>query len=160
MPTIRRQTGRIALALSVYGLVLLCLNSPSVAEAHVGTITGARIAADTGVPRTSQVIDAPYTLGPNASVSSDTARLIMQSDGNLVVYDEFNIPRWASNTLNRGYKAEFQTDGNFVVYTRSGHPVWASETSGHPGAKLAVQDDGNVVIYDGSQPIWATDTAH
>lgn len=69
---------------------------------------------------------APFTLNHNQSVSSNTARLIMQSDGNLVIYDEFNRARWASNTVGRGWTARLQTDGNFVVYTRSNRPVWAS----------------------------------
>lgn len=52
---------------------------------------------------------------------------IMQPDGNLVVYDEFNRSRWHSNTFN------------------------------HPGSRLVVQDDGNVVIYrpDG-RAVWST----
>ncbi|MEU6998251.1 hypothetical protein [Nonomuraea sp. NPDC046570] len=106
------------------------------------------------------VLNAPYVLSHDDSVSSAAARLVLQRDGNLVVYDEFNSPRWASNTVHRGHRAVFQTDGNFVVYTVSGKPVWASGTHGHPGSRLSVQDDGNVVIYDGSQAIWATGTDH
>ncbi|MGE7439811.1 hypothetical protein [Kitasatospora sp. NPDC001175] len=108
----------------------------------------------------NQTINAPFTFQRGQSVTSDEALLIMQSDGNLVVYDEFNSPRWASNTVREGWTAAFQADGNFVVYTREGHPVWASNTWGHPGSRLVAQDDGNVVIYDGSQPIWATHTNH
>ena len=103
---------------------------------------------------------APFTLNRNQSISSNTARLVMQSDGNLVVYDEFNRARWASNTVGQGWTARFQTDGNFVVYTASNRPVWASNTDGRPGSRLVVQDDGNVVIYDGSRAVWATGTNH
>ncbi|MCC3766553.1 hypothetical protein [Streptomyces sp. UNOC14_S4] len=103
---------------------------------------------------------APFTLNPNESVSSGTATLVMQGDGNLVVYDEFGRARWASNTVGQGWTASFQGDGNFVVYTRTGHAVWNSQTAGHPGSRLVIQDDGNVVIYDGSQAIWNTRTAH
>ncbi|MBD0746770.1 hypothetical protein [Streptomyces sp. CBMA152] len=108
----------------------------------------------------TQIRYAPFTLNHNQSVSSDTARLVMQSDGNLVIYDEFNRARWASNTVGQGWTARFQTDGNFVVYTRSNRPVWASNTDGRPGSRLAVQDDGNVVIYDGSRAVWASGTNH
>ncbi|MEL3945650.1 MULTISPECIES: hypothetical protein [Streptomyces] len=107
-----------------------------------------------------QVRYAPFTLNHNESVSSNTARLVMQSDGNLVVYDEFNRARWASRTVGKGWTARLQEDGNFVVYTRSGAPVWASNTAGRPGSRLVVQDDGNVVIYDGSRAVWASNTAH
>ncbi|MFE9118195.1 hypothetical protein [Streptomyces sp. NPDC007172] len=111
-------------------------------------------------PQANQTRYAPFTLNRNQSISSNTARLVMQSDGNLVVYDEFNRARWASNTVGQGWTARFQTDGNFVVYTASNRPVWASNTDRHPGSRLVVQDDGNVVIYDGSQAIWATGTNH
>ncbi|MGA4840713.1 hypothetical protein [Streptomyces sp. G45] len=110
--------------------------------------------------RADQVRYAPFTLNHNESISSNTARLVQQSDGNLVVYDEFNRARWASNTVGKGWTTVFQTDGNLVVYTRSGRAVWASNTDGHPGSRLVVQDDGNVVIYDGSRAIWATGTDH
>ncbi len=116
--------------------------------------------ADGARTKASQTLYAPSVLERDQSVSSDTARLVMQSDGNLVVYDEFNRARWASNTVNRGWRAAFQEDGNFVVYSRSGRAVWASNTAGHPGSRLVVQDDGNVVIYDGSRAIWATGTDH
>ncbi|MEW2527446.1 hypothetical protein [Streptomyces sp. NPDC047071] len=111
-------------------------------------------------PLADQVRYAPFTLNHNESVSSNTARLIQQSDGNLVIYDEFNRPRWASRTVGQGWTTRFQEDGNLVVYTRSGRAVWASHTAGHPGSRLVVQDDGNVVIYDGSQAIWASGTNH
>ncbi|WP_282795430.1 hypothetical protein [Streptomyces sp. CC224B] len=107
-----------------------------------------------------QIRYAPFTLNHNESLRSDTATLVMQSDGNLVVYDEFNRARWASRTVNQGWTTRFQEDGNLVVYTRSGRPVWASGTAGHPGSRLVVQDDGNVVIYDGSRAVWATGTDH
>ena len=52
-----------------------------------------------------------------------------------------------------------QGDGNLVLYDWYNQPLWASNTSGHPGATLSVQTDGNVVIYDPSnRPLWATNT--
>lgn len=50
-----------------------------------------------------------------------------------------------------------QTDGNLVIYNIHGNPIWESKTDGHVGATLSVQDDGNVVIYDpNGVAIWAT----
>jgi hypothetical protein len=60
-----------------------------------------------------------------------------------------------------------QSDGNLVLYNKSGGSVWSSGTSGHSSAFLAVQADGNVVIYNAPDPpnqnqyltaIWATGT--
>ncbi|MFE7135120.1 hypothetical protein ACFVIM_30110 [Streptomyces sp. NPDC057638] len=121
---------------------------------------GAPAAGAVAGPLANQTIYAPFVFNHNDSVSSDTATLIMQSDGNLVIYDEFGRARWASNTVGRGWTAQFQPDGNFVVYTRSNRPVWSSRTHRHPGSRLVVQDDGNVVIYDGSRAVWASRTEH
>lgn len=86
--------------------------------------------------------------------------LIMQNDGNLVLYkdngDDTGTPIWATGTNPNGSYAIMQDDGNLVVYDSNNKPLWASNTAGHPGAQLSVQGDGNAVIY---QPIWATDTA-
>jgi hypothetical protein len=57
-----------------------------------------------------------------------------------------------------------QADGNLVVYDRSGQPRWASNTFNNPGAYLDVQNDGNLVIYRaGTNPVpnnalWASNT--
>ena len=84
-------------------------------------------------------------------------RLILQHDGNLVLYGGRKEPLWASNTLGRGVeKCLMQTDGNLVIYLYNDQPVWASNTHGKPGSFLLLQNDGNLVIY---QPVWASNTA-
>ena len=62
---------------------------------------------------------------------SERYELTMQTDGNLVVYDNGKAI-WASNTSGTG-SANYmvmQNDGNVVVYTSAGKAVWASGTSG------------------------------
>ena len=89
------------------------------------------------------------------------SRLTMQTDGNLVLYDENGTPRWASNTVGRGAFMVFQSDGNLVVYNSSGGAVWASGTCCHSNYNFAVQSDGNLVIYDSGWDVhWATNTNH
>jgi len=55
-----------------------------------------------------------------------------------------------------------QGDGNLVLYPQSGPAVWSTETSGHTcGAGQCVtvfQGDGNLVVYDGSSPLWSSGT--
>jgi len=97
------------------------------------------------------------------SSSNTAAILVLQSDGNLVVYDENRQPRWAvGTTYNRwGRRCVFEKDGDLVVYS---DPPWDSNTKAHPEAVLAVQADGDVVIYDkdggGRTRLWSTQTAH
>jgi hypothetical protein len=107
----------------------------------------------------AELAAAPWTLNPRNQILSPHGgfNLIMQSDGNLVLYDYF-AAIWASNTVGRGHHAVFQTDGNLVVYAANGTPVWASNTCCRSGSVFMVQDDGNAVIYNGAA--WATNTAH
>jgi hypothetical protein len=58
------------------------------------------------------------------------AQLIMQPDGNLVLYDLTNHNAlWGTLTNGKGgTRADMQPDGNFVLYTSNFHPLWASGT--------------------------------
>ncbi|WP_406276752.1 Dyp-type peroxidase [Streptomyces sp. NBC_00191] len=107
-------------------------------------------------------ISAVSILDIGDEVDAGKAKLTLQDDGRLVVFDERENPRWASNNpATRGARAVFQEDGNLVIYTPDNQPVWASATAGNPGAMLAVQADGNVVIYTSTgDPIWHTNTRH
>ena len=72
------------------------------------------------------------------------AALIMQGDGNLVLYAESGAVLWASHTYgNPGAYAVLQGDGNFVVYKKDGGEgkggaLWSTGTWGNPGARLVV----------------------
>jgi hypothetical protein len=86
-------------------------------------------------------------------------RLVMQNDGNLVLYDARRHPLWSSNTQGqRVEKCIMQRDGNLVLYLHNGQPAWSSNTQGKPGSYLLVQNDGNMVIYR-PQGVWASETA-
>ncbi|WP_338786163.1 MIR domain-containing protein [Metabacillus sp. FJAT-53654] len=97
------------------------------------------------------------------TANNGRAFLIMQEDGNFVLYEVHkgkNIPVWASNTNGSGaVKAVMQGDGNLVVYKPNGQAVWASGTDGNSGAYLSLQDDGNAVIYSNQgNALWDTGT--
>lgn len=89
--------------------------------------------------------------------------LIMQGDGNLVLYAHMDGENrraiWATGTQgNSGAYAVFQGDGNLVVYNASGSPRWASGTNGS-GETLKLQNDRNLVIYNASgSAVWSTGT--
>ena len=54
-----------------------------------------------------------------------------------------------------------QDDGNLVLYTvAKDRVIWASNTHGNPGAYMHFQEDGNLVIYnsDKSRALWASNT--
>ena len=80
-------------------------------------------------------------------------RLIMQGDGNLVLY-KGPTALWSTGTNgSQGAYAVMQGDGNLVVYA-GGVAKWNSHTNGFNGAYLSLQDDSNLVIYQGGSAIW------
>ncbi|TQJ57519.1 protein kinase [Streptomyces sp. NBC_00080] len=105
-----------------------------------------------------KVVQAPFGLATGESVGTGARSLIIQQDGNLVIYDRDRKARWAAMTSGEGNTARFQADGNLVVYNSGGQPVWASRTNGHAGAVLVFQADGNVVITSGDTVLWAAGT--
>ena len=52
-----------------------------------------------------------------------------------------------------------QGDGNLVLYNMMGAPIWSTGTVGYPGSYFAIQNDGNLGVYDATgQPRWASNT--
>jgi hypothetical protein len=104
------------------------------------------------------------------AISSDNVyALVLQYDGNLVLYQVIGAPpspgssfvgyaMWAASTSS-GYTFAVQNDGNLVVYDVNKTPIWATMTNGIQPKCLSVQTDGNLVLYDvNGQPRWATGT--
>lgn len=114
------------------------------------------------------------------------ASVVMQSDGNLVLYSSSKVAIWNSGTPGRGASTlKVQEDGNLVIYNAQGY-TWASVTayptshlnfptnnmqnegvmykgqmsqSSDRGYSLYLQTDGNLVLYSPSRAIWASNTA-
>jgi hypothetical protein len=115
-------------------------------------------------------------------------RLVVQNDGNMVIYDRNGTATWSSNTWSQGvapYRLVMQDDRNLVLYDSNNKATWSSNTyqqlaydtlecdnhlyqngfilsrNGRYYARL--QDDGNFVCYNSNQFInqnafWATNT--
>ncbi|MBL8919987.1 MAG: hypothetical protein JNJ54_14070 [Myxococcaceae bacterium] len=95
------------------------------------------------------------TLAANTTVSSKNGRhrLVMQGDGNLVLYRD-GAAAWATGTNGRaGVKAVMQTDGNFVAYQGT-TPLFATGTNGRPGAVLELRDDGSLAVVLNGSELW------
>ncbi|WP_073814390.1 glycoside hydrolase domain-containing protein [Kitasatospora sp. CB01950] len=122
-------------------------------------------------PGSGNTLQPGRRLSSGQSLSSDSVKLTMQPDGNLVTSLKVGGGRALASTNtygNPGAYAVMQDDGNLVVYRKDGGPgnggaLWASNTSS-AGAYTAVQDDGNVVVYrrgggSGNGGLWGTGTA-
>ena len=102
-------------------------------------------------------------LTANQSLTSNDGRftLVMQGDGNLVLYGPGGRYRWDTGTWGRPVQqVAMRSDGNLVLSSPSLGIVWDSKTVGNPGASLVLQDDGNLVIYrSNGTAAWASNTA-
>jgi hypothetical protein len=85
--------------------------------------------------------------------------LILQSDGDLTLYQDAILLWNTGTSGLASTEVIMQRDGNLVVYDEAATPLWASNTAGHPDAYFAIQDDGNLLVYDVSGvALWASDT--
>jgi len=116
---------------------------------------------------TLSTVDASDRLNPGETLrkreyltsTNGRYRLVLQNDGNLVLYGPGNRPLWSSNTQGKTIeKCVMQGDGNLVLYFYGGQPAWASNTSGRPESYLVLQNDGNIVIYE-PVAVWSSNTA-
>ncbi len=89
--------------------------------------------------------------------------LNMQTDGNLVFYAGATPLWHTHTNGTDGAMVVMQTDGNFVLYDTSETPLWSSATGNSPGAYLELQNDGNLVVYGpgvaGANPLWYSATS-
>jgi hypothetical protein len=102
--------------------------------------------------------------------------LVVQDDGNLVMYDTAKHAYWSRwtviETLNPGrtlktgqllysrngmYRLQMQSDGNLVLVKAGKTPLWSSKTT-KKGAFAIMQTDGNLVVYVGKTPLWSSRT--
>jgi hypothetical protein len=118
-------------------------------------------------PKHSVSIMPGQHLTPGRGVRSpDGHSVVLQQDGNLVLFDSKRVPIWSTNTKgSEPVQLIMKPDGNLVLYSTTGQ-VWASNTSGNPGAFFALHDGGYIAIHrSGSQPdnspnpLWASGTS-
>jgi hypothetical protein len=87
---------------------------------------------------------------------SGSALLAHQTDGNVVVYHEGTALWSSITAGLSTANLIMQYDGNLVLYGPSAEVRWHSGTGGYSGAWAAIQDDCNFVVYLGSTPLWAS----
>lgn len=98
--------------------------------------------------------------GQRLSTANKNYNLILQPDGNLVLYSPTR-PIWATGTDGRQIAfLALQGDGNMVLYDTQQRPIWYSGTAGHGPLRALVQPDGNFVLYNSlNSPRWNTGTS-
>ncbi|GAX84520.1 hypothetical protein CEUSTIGMA_g11940.t1 [Chlamydomonas eustigma] len=85
---------------------------------------------------------APFATFATNTAGTNAASIVMQNDGNLVIYDSNKKPLWACCIKSPG-----MPDGTSMVHRGGG---------GTAPFNLQMQDDGNLVVYDATiSPKWA-----
>lgn len=115
-------------------------------------------------PPAAQAADTRGTLAAGARlspgdrlVSPDSSHvLVMQGDGNAVVYAPGNNAIWESRTRGRGNVLQMQEDGNLVIRAPGNRRVWDSGTHGAAGSVFRMQDDGNLVLHLDNHVMWSS----
>lgn len=92
--------------------------------------------------------------GQSISNGTGCFLIVQATDGNVVEYCNGSAV-WSTHTYSPGDHLVMQSDGNLVLYTSGNSWIWKSGTNGYPGAELALQDDENLVLYSSGTAIWA-----
>ncbi|MFF3497941.1 protein kinase [Streptomyces sp. NPDC003247] len=132
----------------------------TVAAAAAAPSASASATASATPEWTTLCVQPDQALGSGAAWSTNRTRMVMRTDGDLVIYGEDGRARWSSGTSGSGNRAYFQGDGNLVVFDGNGTPLWHTGTQGHDGAILCLGADGNVNIIYQDQAIWSAHTGH
>ncbi|WP_260697076.1 FG-GAP-like repeat-containing protein [Streptomyces sp. 130] len=106
-------------------------------------------------------ITANSSLLPGDTLTSNSVRLTMQADGNLVIIaNGTGTTLWSTHTAGHpGASARFTSAGNLTLLDSDGTTVlWESKTSAAGGAAV-LQDRGNLVIYNAdNESQWSSGT--
>ena len=99
--------------------------------------------------------------GQTLTSANGRYRLVMQYDGNLVIYCDRKYVNWDSRTHGIAIEGglRFQSDGNLVLYKYGKQAVWNSKTYRSEACRLVMQNDGNLVLYGCYGKVyWSTST--
>jgi hypothetical protein len=120
----RAQFGLIAGIFAIVGIAVVGLShaSSEPASATVGNYLYAGQCLNAGKSFSSNGVD-------NKNVSAPS-QLVMQNDGNLVIYSGAGKAVWSTRTTGSHNRACLQGDGNFIVFSSASKPLWYSRTNG------------------------------
>jgi hypothetical protein len=78
----------------------------------------------------------------------------MLNNGNFILRDSLTQEAiWSAGTFG-GYKCYMQSDGNLIVRDEFQKKLWSSNTSKHPDSFFIVDDGGRIGVVHGSAFIW------
>ncbi|MFC3690069.1 M15 family metallopeptidase [Aquipuribacter hungaricus] len=123
------------------------------------TTTASTAAASTAAASATTAAAVPVDdLVAGQRVVDGTAQLVMQGDGNLVLYRD-GRPAWHTSTAGHpGARLDRQGDGNLVVYAADGRALWSSGTHGLGAVALVLEGGSLVLAHPSGRPVWRDGT--
>ncbi|MCZ7458900.1 FG-GAP-like repeat-containing protein [Streptomyces sp. WMMC940] len=118
------------------------------------------IAARADNIKLGSTLTAGQQLLPGDSLVSASARLTMQTDGDLVIASNAGKTLWSTATAgNPGATARFDASGNLIVRSAADTTtLWESKTAA-AGGQAVLTDRGNLVVYNTqNQSLWSSNT--
>ena len=83
--------------------------------------------------------------------------LMLQADGNLVVYNKNNVFAWGSHNNHKtplnGKSAELLPSGNFVLEDAKDNVIWSTNHE-DPFAALVIENNTLKVVNQNNQTLW------
>jgi len=86
-------------------------------------------------------------------------KLFFENDGNLSIHYKNKRIWSAGTAGKGGNRLVMQGDGNLVMYKSGGRAVWNSGTQRTSSDRFVMQTDGNFVGYAGNRSTWASHTS-
>ncbi len=134
-----------------------------------------RISATLSTDGNFAVRGSDGTLFSSGTAGTPGARVVMQTDGNLVLYDAAGKARWSTGTWGHpGSTALLRSGGTLLIEQPDGRTLWSSGAavlqagqSLTPGSsmyaaggqlRLSMQTDGNLVVYRDRTVLWYSHT--
>ncbi|MDH6138123.1 MULTISPECIES: hypothetical protein [Kitasatospora] len=146
-------------AVALLSAAALAVTAPAATAAAPAPKAAATATTDTFLGSGQQLL-------PGQSLTNGESALVMQGDGNLVMYllgptGNHGPAIWSSGTWGHsGAYAYMQPDGNLVVYlqgrTDSSAALWSTNSWGHRGAKAQLLNGWFCVFSNGF--LWQTNT--
>jgi hypothetical protein len=93
--------------------------------------------------------------GQNLYSSDGRLKLVMETSGNLIYYAD-NKSIWDSGTSSPYAKMVLQTNGDMVILSSAGSKIWSSGTAETGVTKLVLEEDGFSLRTYNNTGIWST----
>ena len=111
---------------------------------------------------------SPTHTTPTGTITTPTTTTPNPDQGSSLTSGESLQPGQYLQSPNGSYELIMQADGNLVLYqgtvtcptaSCNGDALWNSGTGGDNDAYVTMQSDGNLVVYDNGTAVWSSQTA-